>query len=140
MADRTLTTLQPPDWPRPLGYANGMAGTGRVAVLAGQIGWDDKGAFAEGLVPQIEQALRNILTVLAEAGGDASHIARLTWFVTDIAAYRDAGKELGAAWRRVMGKTFPAMSVIGVAALVEPQALVEIEATAVVSDAASSGT
>jgi enamine deaminase RidA (YjgF/YER057c/UK114 family) len=109
-----------------------MAGTGRLVVLAGQIGWDENGVFAEGLVPQIEQALGNILAVLAEAGGDASHLARLTWFVTDIEAYRNAGKELGAAWRRVMGKTFPAMSVIGVASLVERQALVEIEAIAIV--------
>jgi enamine deaminase RidA (YjgF/YER057c/UK114 family) len=132
MADGTLTILQPRDWPRPPGYANGMAGTGRVVVLAGQIGWDEKGVFAEGLVPQIEQALRNILTVLAEAGGNAEHIARLTWFVTDMEAYREAGKELGTAWRRVMGKTFPAMSVIGVASLVEPKALVEIEAIAIV--------
>ncbi len=132
MADATLTILQPRDWPRPAGYANGMAGTGRLVVLAGQIGWDENGVFAEGLVPQIEQALRNILAVLAEAGADAGHLARLTWFVTDIEAYRNAGKELGAAWRRVMGKTFPAMSVIGVASLVEKQALVEIEAIAIV--------
>lgn len=132
MADATLSILQPGHWPRPAGYANGMAGTGRVVVLAGQIGWDEKGVFAEGLVAQIEQALRNILTVLAEAGGDASHIARLTWYVTDMPAYRAAGKELGTAWRGVMGKTFPAMSVIGVASLVEPEALVEIEAIAIV--------
>ncbi|MDE2333034.1 MAG: RidA family protein [Rhodospirillales bacterium] len=132
MADGALSILQPQHWPRPAGYANGVAGTGRLVVLAGQVGWDESGHFATGLVAQIEQALCNILTVLAEAGGNPSHLARLTWFVTDIEAYRGAGKELGDAWRRVMGRHFPAMSVIGVAALVEKRALVEIEAIAII--------
>ena len=126
-----LTILQPADWPRPKGYANGMVGTGRVAVLAGQIGWDKDGNFADGLVAQTGQALRNILTVLAEAGGNAANIARLTWYVTDIAAYRREASALGPVWREVMGRTFPTMSVIGVSALVEEKALVEIEAIAI---------
>ncbi len=127
----TLTILQPAGWPRPRGYANGMVGAGRVVLLAGQIGWDAQGRFAEGLVAQTAQALRNIRTLLAEAGGSPADIARMTWFVTDMQAYRTAGAPLGAAWRDVMGRHYPAMSVVGVASLVEPDALVEIEATAI---------
>ena len=127
----TLTILQPPGWPRPKGYSNGMMGVGRVVVLAGQIGWDEQGRFADGLVAQTRQALRNILAVLGEAGGEPEHIARLTWFVIDIGAYRRGAPELGPIWRELMGRHYPAMSVIGVASLVEPQALVEIEATAI---------
>lgn len=130
----TLKVLQPPDWPRPKGYANGMAGTGRFVVVAGQIGWDAQGQFAEGLPAQIGQALRNILAVLAEAGGGPEHIARLTWYVTDIAAYRACTPALGPVWRAAMGRNFPAMAVVGVTALVEPDALVEIEATAILPD------
>jgi enamine deaminase RidA (YjgF/YER057c/UK114 family) len=126
-----LTVLQPPDWPRPKGYANGIVGSGRVVFVAGQIGWDATGSFAEGLVPQIGQALRNVLAVLAQAGGGPEHIARLTWYITDIAAYRAAGKDLAKLWRDLMGRHFPVMAVVGVTALVEPAALVEIEATAV---------
>ena len=131
MTDAKLTILQPPHWPRPKGYANGMVGTGRLVVLAGQIGWDADGHCADGLVAQTGQALRNILTVLAEAGGTAENIARLTWYVTDIAAYRAQAPALGPVWREVMGRNFPTMSVIGVSALVEPNALVEIEAIAI---------
>ncbi len=126
-----LVTLQPPGWPRPKGYANGMAGEGRIVLTGGQIGWDVEGRFAEGLVAQTRQALLNILAVLGEAGAGPEHVARLTWYVTDIEAYRNAGKEMGAAWREVMGRNFPAMAVIGVSALVERAALVEIEATAI---------
>jgi len=130
----TLTVLQPPGWPRPKGYANGMAGSGRVVLIAGQIGWDANGRFAEGFAAQTGQALRNILAVLAEAGGGPEHIASLTWYVTDMPAYREAGAALGPIWREVMGKHFPAMAVVGVTALVEPTALVEIEATAILPD------
>jgi enamine deaminase RidA (YjgF/YER057c/UK114 family) len=130
----TLTVLQPPGWPRPRGYANGMAGSGRLVLIAGQIGWDAQGRFADGLAAQTEQALRNILAVLAQAGGGPEHIARLTWYVTDMPAYRDAGPALGPVWREVMGRHFPAMAVVGVTSLVEPQALVEIEATAILPD------
>lgn len=127
-----LVTLQPPGWPRPKGYANGMAGEGRIVLTGGQIGWDAEGRFAEGLVAQTRQALLNIVAILGETGAGPEHIARLTWYVTDIEAYRNAGKDMGAAWREVMGRNFPAMAVIGVAALVERAALVEIEATAIV--------
>jgi enamine deaminase RidA (YjgF/YER057c/UK114 family) len=132
--DTPLIVLQPPGWPRPRGYANGMAGQGRVIVTAGHVGWDAQGRFAEGLVAQTEQALRNILAVLAEAGAGPAHVARLTWYVTDIAAYRAAGPTLGPVWREVMGRHYPAMAVVGVAALVEPAALVEIEATAIIPE------
>jgi enamine deaminase RidA (YjgF/YER057c/UK114 family) len=129
-----LTVLQPPGWPRPKGYANGMAASGRMVLVAGQIGWDAQGRFAEGFAAQVAQALRNILAVLAETGGGPQHIARLTWFVVDMPAYRASGAALGPVWREVMGKHFPAMSVVGVSSLVEPAALVEIEATAIVPD------
>ncbi len=130
----TLTTLLPPGWPRPLGYANGMVGRGRTVFVAGQIGWDAEGRFAEGFAAQVAQALRNVLAVLAEAGAGPAQIARMTWYVTDLAAYRSAGPALGAVWREVMGRHYPAMSVVGVSGLVETAALVEIEATAVVAD------
>ena len=132
MDDATLTVLQPPSWPRPKGYANGVAGTGRLVLTGGMVGWDSGGVFATGLVAQTRQALENILEVLAQAGGGPQHIARLTWFVTDMPAYRACGKELGPIWRAVMGRHYPAMAVIGVAALVEPDALVEIAAEAFV--------
>lgn len=128
----SLVTLQPPGWPRPKGYANGMAGEGRIVLTGGQIGWDAEGRFAEGLVAQTRQALLNIVAILGEASAGPQHIARLTWYVTDIEVYRNAGKEMGAAWREVMGRHFPAMAVIGVTALVERAALVEIEATAII--------
>jgi enamine deaminase RidA (YjgF/YER057c/UK114 family) len=127
-----LTILQPPGWPRPKGYSNGMAGEGRMVLTAGHVGWDAEQRFAEGLVPQIAQALRNVLAVLAEAGAGPQHVARMTWYVTDIPAYRAAGPALGQVWREVMGKHYPAMAVVGVTELVEPLAMVEIEATAVV--------
>lgn len=126
----TLTVLQPAGWPRPKGYANGMAGTGRLVLVAGQIGWDAEGRFAPDFVGQVRQALENILAVLAEAGAGPEHIARLTWYVTDIEAYRRDAAALGPVWRAVMGRNFPAMAVIGCTALVEPLAQVEITAEA----------
>ena len=128
----TLTTRQPPGWPAPKGYANGVAGTGRVVLVGGQVGWDTEGRFAPDFVGQVQQALRNVLTVLAEAGGAPGHIGRLTWYVTDVAEYRDSLRELGAAYRAVMGWHFPAMTLVQVGVLVEPEARVEIEATAIV--------
>jgi enamine deaminase RidA (YjgF/YER057c/UK114 family) len=127
----SLTPLHPPDWPPPRGYANGMMGQGRIVLVGGQIGWDAEGRFADGFIPQVQQALRNILAVLHQAGGGPAHIGRLTWYVTDITEYRASLKELGPAYRAVMGKHFPAMALVQVVALVEPQALVEIEATAI---------
>lgn len=127
----SLTPLNPKGWPAPRGYSNGLAGEGRLVILGGQIGWDAQGRFAEGFVAQVRQALANIVAVLAEAGGRPEHIARLTWYVTDIAAYRASLAELGPAYRAVMGRHFPAMTLVQVVALVEPEARVEIEATAI---------
>ncbi len=134
MTGSPLTVLQPPGWPRPKGYANGMAGEGRIVLIGGQIGWDEQGRFAEGLAAQTGQALRNILAVLAEAGGKPEQIARMTWYVTDMRAYRASGPALAPIWREVMGRHFPAMAVVGVTSLVEALALVEIEATAILGD------
>ena len=127
--------LQPAGWPRPSGYSNGIVADGPTIVLAGQIGWDPiSGRLAEGLAAQVEQALRNIVALLAEAGAGATDIVRLTWFVTDMEQYRQNAKVIGEGYRRVMGRHFPTMSVIGVSCLVEREALVEIEATAVADD------
>src|ERR1700761_129867 len=126
-----LTILQPPGWPVPRGYSNGIAGTGRVVMIGGQIRWDEHGCFAEGFVAQVAQALRNILEVLREAGGGPEHIARLTWYVVDIEEYRQALPALGAAYRDTFGRWYPAMTLVQVAALVEREARVEIEATAI---------
>jgi len=134
MTDPTETrprVLQPSAWPRPRGYANGIVAGGETIFLAGQIGWDAEGRFAEGLANQVGQALSNIVTLLAETGAEPRHLVRLTWFITDLRAYREAQGAIGAEYRRVIGKHFPTMSVIGVSELVEPSALVEIEATAV---------
>jgi enamine deaminase RidA (YjgF/YER057c/UK114 family) len=131
----TIETLQPQEWPRPKGYANGIAARGRMIFVAGQIGWDPQGRFvSDVLSDQVKQALRNILRVLAEAKADASHIVRLTWFVLDRDAYLREVREIGAAYREIMGRNFPAMSVIEISRLVEERALVEIEATAMVPD------
>jgi enamine deaminase RidA (YjgF/YER057c/UK114 family) len=127
--------LQPAGWPRPSGYSNGMVAEGPAIYLAGQIGWDvATRRVAEGMAGQVEQALRNIVTLLAETGAEPSNIVRLTWFVTDMEQYRREAKSIGQGYRRVMGRHFPTMSVIGVSSLVEPEALVGIEATAVAGD------
>ena len=130
-----MKALQPPGWPRPKGYSNGMAGRGRIIVTAGVVGWNDKEQFtSDGLADQFAQALRNILAILACDGADASRIARLTCYVTSIDEYLESAKEIGAAWREIMGKNYPAMALIEVVRLVERQAKVEIEATAVVPE------
>lgn len=129
-----LTALQPPGWKQPRGYSNGMMGRGTVLVTGGVIGWDAHERLATGFVAQVEQALRNIVAILAEGGAGPQHIARLTWYVTDVPAYRSSLKEIGAAYRAVMGRNFPAMALIGVSELVEPDAMVEIEATAILPD------
>lgn len=134
MSDPHATTrrvLQPASWARPRGYTNGIVAGGDTIFLAGQIGWDAEGRFAEDLANQVGQALTNIVTLLSEAGAEPQHLVRLTWFVTDLRAYRENQLTIGAAYRRVIGKHFPSMSVIGVSQLVEQEALVEIEATAV---------
>jgi enamine deaminase RidA (YjgF/YER057c/UK114 family) len=138
MNDREETgqrVLQPASWARPRGYANGIVAAGEIIALAGQIGWDAGGKFAEGLAAQVGQALTNIVTLLSEAGARPQHLVRLTWYVTDLRAYRENQVSIGEAYRRVIGRHFPAMSVIGVSQLVEQAALVEIEATAVLPPA-----
>jgi enamine deaminase RidA (YjgF/YER057c/UK114 family) len=127
--------LQPPGWPEPRGYANGIeTDAGRLVFVGGQIGWDSSGEFpAEDMAGQVGQALRNIVAVLAEAGAGPEHVVRLTWYVTDRDEYLASLKDIGGAYRDVMGRHFPAMAVVEVTRLVEAQARVEIEATAVVS-------
>ena len=127
-----MKVLQPPGWPRPRGYANGVLAEGRLVFVAGQIGWDETGDFPAELPGQVRQALRNVLAVLAQAGGRAEDIARMTWYVTDRDEYIASGREIGEAYREVMGRHYPAMAVVQVVALVEARARVEIEATAVV--------
>jgi enamine deaminase RidA (YjgF/YER057c/UK114 family) len=130
-----MRTLQPADWARPRGYANGIEARGRTVFVAGQIGWDkDQRFVAKDFAGQFEQALLNIVAVLREAGAGPEHIVRLTWFITDKRAYLTDARRIGEIYRRVMGRNFPTMSVVQVVALVEDEALVEIEATAVVPD------
>ncbi len=126
-----LTPLLPEGWAEPKGYANGMAGDGRLVLTGGQVGWTPDGAFSTDFVEQVRQTLANVLAVVEAAGGRAEHIARLTWYITDVVRYRDSLKELGAAYRSVMGRHYPAMAVVQVVALVEPKAMVEIEGTAI---------
>ncbi len=126
-----LTPLLPEGWPRPSGYSNGMAGAGRIILTGGQIGWDADGKFSDGFIAQVEQTLQNVVAVVRAGGGGPQHIARLTWYVTDMAEYRASLAGLGQAYRRVLGKHFPAMAVVQVLSLVEPNARVEIEATAI---------
>ena len=129
-----IELLQPANWPRPKGYANGVAARGKLVFTAGQVGWDAEQRLPDTLAEQVEQALLNVAAVLAEAGARPEHLVRLTWFVIDRQAYVDGQREVGAAYRRVLGKHYPAMSVVQVSGLVEPQAQVEIEATAVIPD------
>jgi enamine deaminase RidA (YjgF/YER057c/UK114 family) len=131
----SIETLQPAEWPRPKGYANGMAASGRMIFVSGQIGWDGQGQFqSDVLADQVKQALRNIVRVLQEARAEPRHLVRLTWFVLSRDAYLREVRAIGAAYREVLGKHFPAMSVVEVRGLVEARALVEIEATAVIPD------
>lgn len=128
-----MEILQPKTWPSPQGYANGIAAEGRVVFISGQIGWNERAELvSRELAPQVEQALRNIVAVLAEAGGAPHHLTRLTWFVTDKSAYVAQRRAIGEAYRRVIGRHFPAMTLVMVAGLLEEGAVVEIEATAVV--------
>lgn len=130
-----LQILQPPGWPRPKGYANGVAARGLQVHVSGMVGWDAEGCFqADDFVGQARQALENIVAVLAEAGAGPQHIVRMTWYVLDKREYLDAGATLGAAYRDVIGRHYPAMSAVQVAALMEDRARVEIEVTAVIPD------
>jgi enamine deaminase RidA (YjgF/YER057c/UK114 family) len=138
MSDKDFQILQPAQWPRPRGYSNGIVATGRQIFVAGQIGWDAQARFhSQRLADQVRQALENICTVLAQAQAAPEHIVRLTWYVTSRDEYYADLADIGAAYRAVMGKNFPVMSVVQVVALMEPQAKVEIEATAVVPDSAA---
>lgn len=127
--------LQPAEWRSAKGYANGIAARGTQVFIAGQIGWDAEQKFpSSGLAPQVRLALNNVVRVLAEAGGRPEHVVRLTWFLTSRQEYLDELPEIGKAYRAVMGRHFPVMSVVQVSALIEAEAKVEIEATAVLPD------
>jgi enamine deaminase RidA (YjgF/YER057c/UK114 family) len=133
-----MQILKPARWPRPNGYSNGIAITGRQVFVAGQVGWDAEGRFnSTHLADQVKQALRNICAVLAEAEAGPEHIVRLTWYLTSREEYLSDLESIGAAYRDVMGKNFPVMSVVQVVALMEAEAKVEIEATAVVPHVAT---
>jgi enamine deaminase RidA (YjgF/YER057c/UK114 family) len=130
----TAQVLLPPGWVAPIGYSNGIAApAGRIVFIAGQVGWDDQQKFrSEDIAPQFEQALKNVLTVLAQAGGEPHHICRMTAYCIDRPAYLAARPELGRIWRTQMGKHYPAMSMIFVSDLLDHPAKIELEATAVV--------
>ncbi len=124
--------LQPEGWQPAKGYANGIVAEGRMVILGGQIGWNADQVFeSDEFIPQFKQTLLNIRTLVEEAGGDVTNIVRLTWFITDRDAYLSTQKEMGQVYREVMGRHFPAMSVVQVVKLVEERAKIEIEATAV---------
>ena len=124
--------LQPSGWPLPKGYANGMAADGRIVVTGGVIGWDDKGRLRKGFVAQVRQTLSNIAAILAEGDARPEHLVRLTWYVVDMDEYLTNLKELGVIYREIFGAHYPAMALVQVVRLVEQEARVEIEATAVV--------
>jgi enamine deaminase RidA (YjgF/YER057c/UK114 family) len=133
VSEAAMEVLLPEGWAPPIGYANGIAVSGRLVFIAGQVGWDEQQRFhSEDIVPQFDQALRNVLAVLACAGGKPEHICRITAFCCDKPAYLAARKDLGAIWRRHMGKHFPAMSMIFVSDLLDSPGKIELEATAVV--------
>jgi enamine deaminase RidA (YjgF/YER057c/UK114 family) len=126
--------LQPPGWPQPKGFANGILARGEMVFVGGMIGQHPDGRFADGFVAQMKLALENIIAVLKEAGAAPQHVVRLTWYVRDIDEYLAELPALGAAYREVMGRHFPAMAVVEVSRLVEPAARLELEATAVLPE------
>lgn len=128
-----LRFLQPEGWAPPRGYANGVTAEGRTVFVAGQVGWNARGEFeSDDFVAQVEQALHNIVAVLKTAGATPEHLVRLNWYITDKGLYLARQREIGEAYRRVIGRHFPAMTLVVVAGLLEERARVEIEATAVV--------
>ena len=128
-----MKVLQPAGWAAPRGYANGVAASGTMVFVAGQIGWNAQGGFdSDDLVGQVRQALLNVRAVLAEAGAEPAHIVRMTWYVTDRREYLARGREIGAVYRELIGSYSVAMSALEVGALMEERARVEIEVTAVV--------
>ncbi len=131
-----LRPVNPPGWARPKGYSNGVVGRGTVVFVAGQIGWNGQEIFeSDDFVAQLRQALRNTVEVLAAAGAKPEHVARMTWYVLDKREYVARIAEVGAAYREIMGRNFPAMTLVQVAGLVEDRARLEIESTAVIPDA-----
>ncbi|MCU6433035.1 RidA family protein [Undibacterium sp. Jales W-56] len=127
--------LQPPDWVRPRGYSNGIVARGRTVCVSGMIGWDGQGRFhTDDFAGQVKQALNNIVDVLAEAQAEPKHIVRMTWYVLDKKEYIAAYKEIGEAYRDIIGRHFPTMTAVQVAGLIEDRARVEIEVTAIVPD------
>ncbi|HEU6440941.1 MAG TPA: RidA family protein [Microvirga sp.] len=130
--DEGIQILQPKNWPVPKGYSNGMMAEGRILVTGGIVGWNEAGEFPEGLVAQARQVLENIRTILSEGGAKPEHVVRLTWYVVDMDDYLANMRELGRAYRSVFGTHYPAMALVQVVRLVERDALLEIEATAVV--------
>jgi enamine deaminase RidA (YjgF/YER057c/UK114 family) len=130
-----MRILQPPGWAKPRGYSNGIAAKGTQVFVAGQIGWRADGSWeTDDFAGQFAQALRNVVAVCAEAGAKPEHIVRLTWFITSKREYLAGLAEIGAAYRQIMGRHYPAMTVVEVGALVEDRAKIEIEATAVVPE------
>ena len=129
-----MEVFLPPGWPRPRGYANGVSASGRMLFIAGMIGWDAQGVFhSDDFAAQARQALQNVADVLREAGGKPENIVRMTWYVTDKREYLAAGKEIGRAFREIIGSYNAAMTAVEVKALIEDRAKVEIEATAVIA-------
>ena len=129
-----MKALQPPGWPRPRGYSNGISATGRMVFTAGIIGWDEQERFvARDMAGQFRQVLLNTIAVLAEDGAGPEHIVRMTWYVTDRDEYVASLPAIGAAYRDLIGKHFPAMAVVEVSRLVEPLARIEIETIAMVA-------
>jgi enamine deaminase RidA (YjgF/YER057c/UK114 family) len=128
----TIQVLQPAGWSRPKGYSNGIVAEGRQVFVAGQVGWDQQQQFPESLGEQVRQTLKNIVAVLSEADARPEHIVRLTWYVTSRDEYYAELAQIGAAYREIIGRHYPAMAVVQVVALMEAKAKVEIEATAVV--------
>lgn len=130
-----MKILQPPDWARPKGYANGVSTRGQLVFVSGIVGWTPQGEFGTlDFAGQVEQALQNIVAILKEANARPEHIVRMTWYVLDKNEYLNSTKEIGASYRAIIGKHYPAMTVVQVAGLVEENARVEIEATAVIPE------
>jgi enamine deaminase RidA (YjgF/YER057c/UK114 family) len=128
-----MQILQPPSWAKPKGFANGIAATGKLVFVAGQVGWTGEGKWeAKDFAGQFRQALKNCIDVVAQAGGTPQHIVRLTWYITSKKEYLSSLKEVGVAYRALMGRHFPVMAVVEVSGLMEDEAKLEIEATAVV--------
>ncbi len=129
-----MELLQPEHWPRPKGYSSGVAAKGRMVFVSGMVGWNAEGRFADDFAGQVRQALKNVTEVLSQAGAAPEHIVRMTWYVLDKKEYTTASKEVGAAYREIIGRHYPAMTAVEVSALIEERARVEIEVTAVIPD------